>query len=175
VPRPYRLGRRQPSVDATGRSILVAAAELLRESGDLSLTAVARKAGVARITVYDRFGSRAALLAALSPPSTAATADARSGRDALRRHFELTCRRWAADPALFRNLRAGESTDEARHLAEWLAAEDALRPGCSIREAEDVIATLSSFPVFDRLHRDGRRSDSAVAEVLMRLAGGVVA
>ena len=175
MPRRYRLGRRQASVDATGRSIRAAAAELLRETGELSLAEVARKAGVARITVYNRFGSREALLAALGPRTSAAPADARSGRDALRRHFQLSCQGWAADPALFRNLRSAEPGDEARSVAERLAAEDALRPGCSIREAEDVIATLSSFPVFDRLHRDGRRSDSAVAEVLMRLAGGVLA
>ena len=38
-----------------------------------------------------------------------------------------------------------------------------------------MIAVLSSFPVFDRLHKDGRRSPSAVTEVLMRLASGILA
>ena len=60
-------------------------------------------------------------------------------------------------------------------LAERLAAQDSLRPGCSLREAEDVIAVLSSFAAFDRLYHDGRRPVSAVAEVLMRLAAGILA
>jgi hypothetical protein len=38
-----------------------------------------------------------------------------------------------------------------------------------------VIATLTAFAVFDRLHRDGRRSPAAVADVLMRLASGILA
>ena len=33
-------------------------------------------------------------------------------------------------------------------LAERLAASDQLRPGCSLREAEDVIGAITSFPVF---------------------------
>jgi len=38
-----------------------------------------------------------------------------------------------------------------------------------------VIATLSSFPVFDRLHKDGRRAPAAVTEILLRLAGAILA
>jgi hypothetical protein len=55
-------------------------------------------------------------------------------------------------------------------LAERLAAHDKIRPGCSLKEAEDVIGILTSFAVFDRLHKGGRRSPSAVAEILMRMA-----
>jgi AcrR family transcriptional regulator len=174
MPRHYKLGRRQPSVDATARSIVAAAGELVREGGRLSLAAVARKAGVARITVYNRFGSREGLLRALAPRPPQPPAEVQASREALRRHLELACERWAADPALFRNLGRDEPPEEARRLAEQLAAEDALRPGCSIREAEDVIAALGSFAVFDRLHRDGRRSAPAVADVLMRLTSGIV-
>jgi hypothetical protein len=60
-------------------------------------------------------------------------------------------------------------------LAERLAASDELRPGCSIKEAEDVIGALTSFEVFDRLSKDGRRSPAAVAEILGRLASGILA
>lgn len=154
---------------------MVAAGELVRAGGSVTLAAVARRAGVARITVYNRFGSREALLRALSPRARPVQADGVSSREALRLHFELVCERWATDPALFRNLGHDEPSEEARRLAEQLAAEDALRPGCSIREAEDAIAALSSFAVFDRIHRDGRRSPAAVADVLMRLAAGIIA
>ena len=151
------------------RSILAAASDLVREGSPLSLSAVARRAGVARITVYNRFGSRAALLGAVTPAADPTPAET------LERHFEAVCNRWAADPALFRNLPLGEPENAARAIAESLAAGDRLRPGVSIREAEDVIAALSSFAVFDRLHRDGRRPASAVADVLMRLAAGIIA
>ena len=78
--------------------------------------------------------------------------------------------------AAYHDLRTeGAGVESARRIAERLAAADALRPGCSVREAEDVIAILGSFPVFDRLHKDGRRSSAAVTEVLMRLASGILA
>jgi hypothetical protein len=38
-----------------------------------------------------------------------------------------------------------------------------------------VIGVLASFEVFDRLHRDGRRTTAAVGEILWRLAGGILA
>jgi hypothetical protein len=87
---------------------------------------------------------------------------------------------WAADPALFRGL-PGEATveletpSEDRMLAEQLAASGQLRPGCSLKEAEDVIGAVTSFQVFDRLHKDGRRSTTAVGEILMRMAGAILA
>jgi hypothetical protein len=34
---------------------------------------------------------------------------------------------------------------------------------------------LTSFPVFDRLHKNGRRSPAAVAEILMSLAAAILA
>jgi len=60
-------------------------------------------------------------------------------------------------------------------LAERLAAADLLRAGCSIKEAEDVVGAVTSFVVFDRLYKDGRRSQAAVVEILMRLASTIVA
>jgi hypothetical protein len=38
-----------------------------------------------------------------------------------------------------------------------------------------VIGAITSFAVFDRLHKDGRRSQAAVAAILMRLASTIVA
>ena len=170
MPRSYRLGRRQAAVDRTAASILSATRELVAETGrGVSVAAIARRAGVTRVTVYNRFGSLAALLEAIAAPL-------RIDADGLREHLERSCAAWAEHPALYRQLRDERTYgDQARRLAERLAATDALRPGCSLREAEDVIGVLSSFPVFDRLHKDGRRSPSAVTEVLMRLASGILA
>src|SRR5258708_14190267 len=208
--RAYRLGlRRQAEVGRTRSSILAAARELVSERGqDWSVGKVAERAGVSRITIYNQFGSKAGLLAALSteaglPPAGTPAVDpgvepGADPADDLRRRIEQACAAWAANPRLYRQLagrppgapglalgaaglalgaaglasRDGPDYDHA--LAERLAAAGRLRPGCSIKEAEDVIGILTSFPVFDRLHKEGRRSASAVAEILLRMASGTV-
>src|SRR2546428_14167869 len=64
--RPYQLGRRQAAIDATRTRILTAASDLHGELGSTSTTAsaVARRAGVTRATLYCHFASQAELLAA---------------------------------------------------------------------------------------------------------------
>ena len=166
--------------------MLAAARELVAASGGthLSVGSVARKAGVSRLTIYNRFGSRSGLLRAVAGeahgrsvrPATNGTKDP---REELRDRISAACSTWSSDPALFRALPAVTSSDDPaaqkdRGLAERLAAADQLRPGCSLKEAEDVIGALTAFAVFDRLHQDGRRSPAAVAEILMRLAGAVL-
>ena len=177
--RVYRLGRRQTSVDLTTSSILAAARELVAQgpASQASVGAVARRAGVSRITVYNRFGSRAGLLQALAPPHERPDLGESDPREALRRHIQSACATWAGNPALYRHLPHAQIDDpEAnRTLAESLAAADALRPGCSIKEAEDVVGALTSFAVFDRLHKDGRRPAAAVGEMLTRLASAILA
>jgi len=177
MPRRYTLGRRQSSVDTTAARIVAAARlELERApAGALSLSAVARRAGVTRATVYNRFGSRQELIAALAPSPAVLPSPAGDPRDAVHHFLSSRSAHWAASPALYRRLDAPDDAAAVRALAEGLAAADALRPGCSLREAQDVLTTLGSFPTFDRLHQDGRRSAPAVAEILMRLAGGILA
>jgi len=184
--RSYRLGRRQVAVDRTRAAILSTARELLatRNGPSISVGAVARRAGVSRLTIYNRFGSRAGLLQAVldnaRPSSPSRTADATGDpRARLRQRIAESCGRWASDPALFRRvpelgLAESEAPDGDRALAEQLAAADQLRPGCSLKEAEDVIGALTSFATFDRLYKDGRRSTTAVAEILMRLASAIL-
>ncbi len=182
VRRSYRLGKRQAAVDRTAASILAGARELVASGSKASVGEIARRAGVSRITVYNRFGSRARLLESLVSarlsPSDPAGHLPMNGEDTLRQLFSEACARWAADPALYRHLpqAADPSMTRADHeLAARMAAADQLRPGCSIREAEDVIGTLTSFAAFDRLHGDGRRPPAAVAEILMRLAAAILA
>ena len=165
--RPYRLGRRQASVDRTAQNILAAARRQLEQGAGLSVGAVAQAAGVTRATVYNRFGSAAALLRSLTPPAAAPAPE-------LQGYLAVRCTGWTANPNLYRHLPEVDVTETTRHLAEDMARADALRPGCSIREAQDVIAVLGSFAVFDRLHQDGRRSPAAVTEILMRLARGIL-
>jgi AcrR family transcriptional regulator len=138
---------------------------------------------VSRITVYNQFGSKAGLLHKLAyeaheRPGRQA-ADHGDPREQLRNRVSDSCARWSSNPALFRRLPQVANVDleaagDDRALAERLAGADQLRAGCSIKEAEDVIGAVTSFAVFDRLHKDGRRSQSAVVEILMRLASTVL-
>jgi AcrR family transcriptional regulator len=179
VLREYRLGRRQAEVDRTRAAILSAARQVVGEVGPAAgLATMAKRAGVSRITVYNQFGSKAGLLEALTVaagrPSEAPLRGADPSDD-LKDRIAEACAAWAADPRLYRQLQArpgvkDETAGADRDLAERLAAQDRLRPGCSIKEAEDVIGILTSFPVFDRLHKGGRRSPAAVAEILVRMA-----
>jgi AcrR family transcriptional regulator len=182
--RNYRLGRRQEAADRTHAAILSAARDLLT-SGDtpeLSAGAVARRAGVSRLTLYNRFGSKAGLLRELAAGARREVAPrlaAADPRDQLRQRILDSCAMWSSDPTLFRRLPAAagveiETPNDDQALAQRLAASDQLRPGCSLKEAADVIAAITSFPVFDRLHRDGRRSATAVAEILMRLTAAIL-
>jgi AcrR family transcriptional regulator len=184
MPRNYTLGRRQGAVDRTRMAILAAARELVA-SGEpgLSTGAVANRAGVSRITVYNQFGSKAGLLRELFAEARARPGeqapDAADPRDQLRRRITDSCAHWSSNPALFRRLpQIGdldvEAADDDRALAERLAAADQLRAGCSIKEAEDVIGAVTSFAVFDRLYKDGRRSQASVVEILMRLAATIL-
>jgi AcrR family transcriptional regulator len=184
MPRNYTLGRRQGAVDRTRMAILVAARELVA-SGEavLSTAAVAKRAGVSRVTVYNQFGSKDGLLRELTAKAhnriSGQTPDPADPGDQLRQRIADSCAHWSSHPALFRRLpQIGDLDVEApggdRALAEQLAATDQLRPGCSIKEAEDVIGAVTSFAVFDRLHKDGRRSQAAVVEILMRLVATIL-
>jgi AcrR family transcriptional regulator len=186
--RAYRLGKRHAKADLTRTKILNAARDLVKAGlgRSPSVGGVASRAGVSRLTVYSHFGSKAGLLDALA--AEARGAGVRTDRSSdqgdptveLERALTDACSRWASDPSLFRRLPAIASTGEweasgDRRLAERLAAADQLRAGCSLKEAEDVIALLTSFPTFDRLHKDGRRSTAVVAGILMRLAAAILA
>jgi AcrR family transcriptional regulator len=180
LPRPYQLGRRQAAVDGTRAAILAAARdELASGEPGLSAGAVARRAGVSRLTIYNRFGSKAGLLRELAAGSGAAVLTPTQERSdplaQLRQRIADSCSRWSTDPALQRRLQmvgnaSIDMTNGDRLLAERLAASGHLRPGCSLKEAEDVIGAITSFDTFDRLYKDGRRSTSAVSEMLLRLA-----
>jgi AcrR family transcriptional regulator len=183
-PRNYRLGLREAAVKRTRAAILVAARDLLASGGSpgLSAGAVARRAGVSRITVYNQFGSREGLLRELAAGArreSLQVATPTDERDELRHRITGSCLIWASDPPLFRGLpesatRELEFRADDRSLVERLAATGRLRPGCSLKEAEDVIGALTSFQVFDRLHKDGRRSTAAVGEILLRMAAGIL-
>ena len=177
-PRPYRLGQRQATTEQTHARILTAARELLMAAdgfSGFSIDAVARKADVARMTVYHQFGSKIGLLEALSDSLAAyggmehlANAFRRpEPLDALDEFITVFSGFWNADRLVMRRLRALATLDpdfeqvvrardeRRRHGLRVIAGrlvEKYGRPAPeAFDEAVDVLYTLLSFESFDTL------------------------
>lgn len=196
-PRSYRLGERAAPVAETRARIVAATRELLTAGGvrRLAIEEVARRADVARATVYYQFKSKRGLLEAVvadvqeraGQHAIASAVELPDPLEALRATFARGCRFWAAEETIVRRVTALAAIDpEMRdvldraednrlglvtRLAGRLADEGQLRPGCSRHRAIDVLWLLSSFEAFDQLR--GRRSlpTEEVAAVLVDLAG----
>ncbi len=191
-PRKYESSRRQAAAEATRVRILEAARSILASEADVrnfSMEAVAARAGVARMTVYYQFRSRAELLAALADHLAA-----RGGMQRMREVFlepdpEKAIRKlvatfvqfWATDRLAMRRLRAmgvvspslyghPRGRDDWRReavanlLARWEGP--ARGTGGSARKGRiDLLTTLTSFETFDALCADDR-SPKEVADLL---------
>ena len=195
-PRPYRLGQRQASTEQTRARIITAARELLMAAdgfSGFSIDAVARKADVARMTVYHQFGSKIGLLEALSD-SLAAHGGMEQLADAFRRpepldamdeYLTVFSRFWNSDRLVTRRLRAlaaldpdfeqvVRARDERRRqglrVIVGRLVEKYGRPAAeAFDETVDVLYTLLSFESFDTL-AGPTRSIEEVAPVVRRLA-----
>ncbi len=200
-PRPYRLGRREAAAEKTRARILRAARDLLTGkggSGRCSLDAVARRAGVARMTVYYQFGSRRGLFEALFdsfaaggdlPAHLASAFEQPDPQDALAGVVQAFARFWEAGRPWIRRVRALGVMD--RELGDALEARNARRrqvvralaerlaPGSrrgragDREETEALLYTLTSFETFDTLAGPGRSLDE-VAPAVVRLARAAV-
>jgi AcrR family transcriptional regulator len=199
-PRPYDLGRRQDQIDENRRRVLDAARALLAESSTytaFTVDAVAKRADVARATVYYQFNSKAGILEALCDALAEAgdmgdLANAFTEPDPLRalaRFIAVFGRFWASDRLVTRRLRALAALDpdvgavisarDSRNLTglEVLVGRIAARPDISMSatpdEAVRVLHTLTSFETFDSLAGDDKQSVDVVS-LLTRLAGAVL-
>jgi AcrR family transcriptional regulator len=195
-PRPYRLGQRQVAADETRSRILNAAHRQLAEETSFSIDAVARRAEVARMTVYHQFRSRRGLLEALFDelavkggmdrlPSAFQQPDARA---ALGRLIEIFAHFWSTDRIVLRRLRAiavlDRELDQALvHRNEWrrnglraiLSRFHANPTGGSRRvdELVDLLFVLISFESFDTLAGADRTPDD-VAPIVKRAVAALV-
>src|SRR6266481_5015948 len=158
--------------------VIEAAAKSLREDGGIasfSLETVAKAAGVTRLTVYNQFGSRRALLEAVFDEiarqgGLAEIADAMATPDphaALDRLIEIFCAFWSRDPAVGR-LHEAMATDPefaqaliernerrrkaVRALVERIGGKTASRR--ARQGAIDMIFALTSFAMFAMLSGD---------------------
>ncbi len=177
-PRTYRLGQRQTSVEQTRARIVAAARELLAAPdgfAGFTVETVARQAKVARMTVYNQFGSKIGLLEALFDDLAArglvgrlCAAFARPEPcEALAEFIAAFGGFWHSDRIAIRRIRglaaldadfdrAVRARDERRReglrtLLGRLAAR-ADKPFPVARdEVIDVLHTLTSFETFDNL------------------------
>jgi AcrR family transcriptional regulator len=195
-PRTYRMQRRRESTDENRQRILAAARKLLTAQPAtvrFSLEEVARRAGVARMTVYYQFGSLRGLLEALLDSLASAggmehlaeafrQADARVAID----HFiAVFIGFWESDRLVLRGLgamttlnpelaavveeRSGWRRKGSRILVERLLKQTGRPRRKEIEEAEDVLFLLTSFATYDTLAGVGRSKEEVTA-LIQRLA-----
>jgi AcrR family transcriptional regulator len=195
-PRPYRLGQRQAATDETRARILTAAHELLtaREGfAGFTVDAVARQAGVARMTVYYQFGSKVGLLEGVCDAlavrggieQMAGAFQQPRALDALAEFIGVLGRFFEAERPLIRRLQGLAALDpdieqvmrargeRRRHGLEVLLRRLCKEHGRPTRkgfnEAVEILFALTSFEFADTLAGPGR-SLAEVAPLVRRLA-----
>jgi AcrR family transcriptional regulator len=199
-PRPYRLGQRQATSEQTRARIVAAARALLAAPEGFSgftVDAVAGQAGVARMTVYNQFGSKMGLLEALFDDLAArglverlrAAFGQPEPRAALAAVIAAFGSFWHSDRVVIRRIRGLAAIDvdfEQAVRARDERRREALRtvigrfaegrqkpPPHAGDEVIDVLHTLTSFETFDNL-AGAARSPEEVIPVVCRLADAVL-
>jgi AcrR family transcriptional regulator len=195
-PRPYRMERRQESAAENRLRIISAARDLLasrKHSARFSVEAVARRAGVARMTVYHQFGSLGGLLEGLCDSLAIAggmnhLADAfrrPDALDALDYFIAVFIAFWESDREVIRGLGALAVLDPelAAVLEEryrWrrrgvkailgrLAKQTGRPKPKEMDEAADLLYMLTSFATYDTLAAR-RRGTAQVTALIQRVA-----
>jgi AcrR family transcriptional regulator len=195
-PRPYRLGQRQVASEQTRARILAEARELLVAPdgyAHFSIDAIARRADVARMTVYHQFSSKKGLLEGLCDTlasyggmqQLAAAFRNPEPIDGLDEYITVFGRFWDADRLVIRRLRGLAMLDPdfeqvirardewRRHGLRVLVGRISEQHGRPAPESSDEVVnmlyTLISFESFDML-AGPTRSLEEVTPVVQRLA-----
>jgi AcrR family transcriptional regulator len=199
-PRPYRSAERDAAAEQTRARIISAAVSVLAaidRGRDFSLEAVAREAGITRLTVYNQFGSRRALLeSAFDSLATQGglyrmreamtDPDPRAGLDQL---VAIFCDFWSVhdgaarrllaaavrDPDLEDSLRA--RNERRRHALSVLVGRMVQRGEVvhdAVRDIVDLLFALTSVDFFTHL-KTSKRSTGRTCRLIQRLAADVVA
>jgi AcrR family transcriptional regulator len=195
--RRYRQRKRAEQVGLTRQRIIDATRGVLLDSPfvAINLEAVARRAGVARSTIYAIFGSRLGLFEAVAADlrerggfgAIQAAFDLPDARDILRQSLAAAVHLYRNEGRLWRalELQAVIDPDAAtltthtnhdriggmRYLAELLDQQGHLRAGVSVTEVGHVLALLSDLVVYDRLSVALRLTpDQLLAQLLLLTA-----
>lgn len=163
--RPYHSPRRAKAAEETRQKLIEVAGDQLAK-GVTSMQAVARAAGVTRLTIYKQFGSRRALFEAVFDeraqkgglkriPEVMALDDPQAG---LKRLIEIFCAFWASDPAMPRIQDVCAADEElAQAIAERAERRRKVigalleRLGAARRDSIDLLFTLTSLQVYQSL------------------------
>jgi AcrR family transcriptional regulator len=191
-PRPYRLGKREEVIDQSRRRILDATRELLRDATaypGFTVDAVARRADVARATVYYQFGSKTGLLEAVCDDLAEAGGMAELARvftnpapdAAIDGFITAFAGFWAADRIVMRRLRALAALDpdvgmviatrDQRRREGLVVLADRLPGsiGAAAEQTVQMLYALTSFETFDTLAGPDRDLADALP-IVTRLA-----
>ena len=195
-PRPYRSSRRRVAAKRTRARLLKAARAMLAAPDGISLDAVAKRAGVTRLTVYNQFGSRRALLEAVFDDMAERGGlhrirEAMAKTDpqvALQQIVLIFCDFWSVHRGALWRLHAASATDpefeeslrarnqRRRHLLSVLVDRmiegGGKRPEVVI-ELIDVLFALTSVGFFWELTAGGRKAN-AVCHLIQALAADAV-
>lgn len=189
-PRAYRSPSRKAASEKTRERIVAAAAKLLRTRGvgEFSLESVARSARVTRLTVYNHFGSRRALLEAVFD-DRAARGGLHKIRDAmadpdphagLNQVIAIFCGFWSFDRGAIARLHGMGSSDaefeesirsrneRRRRLLSVLIGRMAERGDIrseAVADLTDLLFVLTSFSVFAELVSGKRTMEAACAMI----------
>jgi AcrR family transcriptional regulator len=199
-PRPYQLGLRKAAIDETRERIVNAARELLEARSGVAgftLDAVAKQAGVARMTVYYQFESKAGLLDALFDHLAARgrieelrhafeEPDPIKGLQKLVRTFGTF---WGTDRIVTRRIRAIAAIDpevekgvrkrdlRRRQALEVLVERIAKTSGRQVARNRttlvDMLYAITSFETFDSV-AGGDRSIEEITPLIQSLATAVL-
>ena len=192
-PRSYTSALRDKAAEETRARIIADATRLLlseKGAAGFSSEAVARSARVARLTVYNRFGSRRALLEAVFDErarqrglfrmaEALAAADPRAG---LKRLIAVFCEFWAFDEIAIARVLAAGSLDpdfaesirlrnerRRKALAALVVRIAASADSRRQRELVDVLFALTGHAFFAEL-RPGERSPESTCTLIEHLA-----
>jgi AcrR family transcriptional regulator len=199
-PRAYQSPRRTAGATKTREQVVKSAAVILSSSegiGGFSLEAVARKAGVTRLTVYNHFGSRRVLLEAVFDQTAMLGGLHRIGevmaagsdpQTALPRIVEIFCDFWSFAPTTIGLLHSAGASDpefetsvrerNERRRRILLDLVNRLAAGRDINSQEidnivDVLFALTSFHFFAQLTA-GKRTATEACDLIRRLVMDVV-
>jgi AcrR family transcriptional regulator len=191
VKRRYRSPARAAAAEQTRERLVQTAAELLAGQSNIagfSLEAVAKAAGVTRLTVYNQFGSRRGLLEAVFDDvaaranimgRVASAMQTPDPRDALARLIGVFCAMWQGVRPMAHLHDAAASDPE---LAEAVGARNERRRNAIAvlmgrmgkgedRDLIDLIFTLTSYRSFEALQagRSGEEACRILTESCLKL------
>jgi len=196
MPRTYRMKARAESVEETRRKVLESARQAILDgpSPVITMGDVARRAGVARSTLYSTYGSLGGLVGAVMVDAqmrggfdrVLALFNLADAAEAMRRALPEGARMYATDYELARRVRVlarleptvmdGEVIGEEmraggmRYQAGRLAEQGKLRPGVTAEHAARLLWLLTDSETFAGLHTTWGMDADEIGEFIVEVA-----